>query len=147
MNSRTIFLLGIITILAACKPSPDAAVSQAAAQSPETAAAVSSPSAAEAVAFVAQAEQRLAELGQYAERMAWVQSNFITYDTERLYASASEAMTAAQVEIASAAARFIGIAGLDRDIERKLHLLRTGITIPAPGMRQKMPSRPKSVQS
>jgi peptidyl-dipeptidase A len=132
MNSRTILIFGIITILAACKPSPDAASSQAAAQSPETAAAVSPPSAAEAVAFVARAEQRLAELGQYAERLAWVQSNFITYDTERLYASASEARTAAQVEIASAAVRFIGIAGLDRDTERKLQLLRTGITIPAP---------------
>lgn len=132
MNSRTILLFGILSILAACKPSPDAAVNQAAAESPETAAALRSPSPAQAVAFIAQAEQRLAELGQYAERLAWVQSNFITYDTEQLYASASEAMTAAQVEIASAAARYVGVAGLDRDTTRKLHLLRTGITIPAP---------------
>ncbi len=132
MNSRTILIFGIITIVAACKPSADDAVSQAAALSPETTAEVSAPGAADAVAFVAQAEQRLAELGQYAERLSWVQTNFITYDTERLYASASEAMTAAQVEIAHAAARFVGVAGLDRDTARKLHMLRTDITIPAP---------------
>jgi peptidyl-dipeptidase A len=132
MHSRTILLFVITTILTGCKPSADATLSQEAALSPEATVEVSVPLAADAVAFVAQAEQRLAELGQYAERLAWVQSNFITYDTERLYASATEAMTAAQVEIASTAARYVGVAGLDRDTARKLHMLRTGITIPAP---------------
>jgi peptidyl-dipeptidase A len=75
---------------------------------------------------------RLAELGQYAERIAWVQANFITQDTERLAASANEAMTSAQVEIATSAARFIGVNGLDKDTARKLDMLRSGITIPAP---------------
>ncbi|MGH8035261.1 MAG: M2 family metallopeptidase, partial [Lysobacterales bacterium] len=90
------------------------------------------PTAAAAAEFVAAAEQRLAELGQYSERVAWVQSNFITADTERLAASANETMTAAQVEIATAAAQFIGSTGLDTDTVRKLDMLRNGITIPAP---------------
>ena len=81
---------------------------------------------------VAEAEERLARLGQHSERMAWVLANFITVDTELLAARAAEQFTAAQVEIAGAAARFNDVAGLDYDTKRKLNMLRSGIVIPAP---------------
>jgi peptidyl-dipeptidase A len=86
----------------------------------------------DAAAFVAEAETRLAELGQHNERMAWVLANFITYDTELLAARTSEAFTAAQVEIAGQAARYRDILGLDADTRRKLDMLRSGIVMPAP---------------
>jgi len=88
--------------------------------------------AAEAVVFVAQAEKRLARLGQHSERQAWVLQNFITQDTEQLAARAAEQLTAAQVEIASQVARFDGVEGLDYDTRRKLDMLRSGIVVPAP---------------
>jgi len=88
--------------------------------------------AAAAVAFVESAESRLLELGIRSERAQWVYQNFITEDTEQMAAAASEAYTAAQVEMAAAAARFNNLA-LDYDTRRKLDLLRTSITMPAPG--------------
>jgi peptidyl-dipeptidase A len=116
--------------LAACTPgedSPAAGAEQAGAP-----AVTSSPTAAEAADFVRDAEARLELLAQHAERQEWVQANFITYDTELLAARAREDLTAAQVEAASAAARYTGVAGLDEDTARKLDLLHSGITIPAP---------------
>ncbi len=129
MNSRSVFTLTIALMLIAWQPLACSAQGQSGGAPPQPAA---TPSADKAVAFVAQAEQRLAELAQYSERQSWVQANFITYDTELLRARASESLVAAQVELASQAARYVDVAGLDADTARKLHLLRTGITIPAP---------------
>jgi peptidyl-dipeptidase A len=132
MKTHTILVCGLLAALSACGARDEpagGAQNPAIAASPVTS---SGASAGEAAAFVAQAEQRLEELGQYAERLSWVQSNFITIDTELLYARAREALTAAQVEIAAGAARFVGAPGLDRDTARKLDMLRSGITMPAP---------------
>jgi len=117
-------------LLAACGSSEPPAVP--ATPAPESGAAEGSPTPEQAAAFVADAEERLARLTQQNERMAWVQANFITVDTELLAARTAEQLTAAQVEIASAAARFNGVAGLDDGTLRKLNLLRSGIVIPAP---------------
>jgi peptidyl-dipeptidase A len=92
----------------------------------------SPPTVEEAVAFVADAEERLATLAQHSERMNWVMANYITEDTEQLFAKTAEIFTAAQVEFAARAARFNGLDGLDYDTERKLKMLRSGIVIPAP---------------
>ncbi len=59
-------------------------------------------------------------------------ANFITEDTELLAARASEEFTAEQVRVASQAARFNELEGLDYDTARKLNMLKSGITIPAP---------------
>lgn len=117
-------------LLAACQPAAETPASAAETVAPATAPA--GPTVDEAVAFVAQAEERLAELGQHSERVAWVLSNFITHDTEILAARAAADFTAAQVEIASQAARFNDLDGLDYDTRRKLDMLRSGIVIPAP---------------
>ena len=85
-----------------------------------------------AVEFVADAEAQLAELGHEAERMAWVYSNFITEDTEKLAATANRKFTATQVELAAKAANFNGVEGIDTDTMRKLDMLRSGIVMPAP---------------
>ncbi len=64
--------------------------------------------------------------------MAWVYSNFITQDTEILAALANKKFTATQVDLAVEAAKYYEIEGLDSDTRRKLNILRSGITIPAP---------------
>jgi peptidyl-dipeptidase A len=96
-------------LLAACERPQPQPTPQMAESSPVAAA--QPPTAEEAAVFVAEAEERLARLGQHRERMSWV---------------------AAQVEIAAAAARFNDVAGLDDDTERKLNMLRSGIDVPAP---------------
>src|SRR6185436_11447472 len=70
----------------------------------------------EARAFAAAAEERLGELTMKASRAQWVQSTFITDDTE---------------ELAAQATRFDGLA-LPEDVARKLKLLKVSLTLPAP---------------
>ena len=133
MNKLTgILSLSIIVLtLTACERSPQA-TSQAAAVQGAEAVAPTGPTASDAAAFVVASEEKLARLGQHSERMSWVLSNFITGDTEMLAARAAELFTAAQVKTASEAARFNDVEGLDYDTARKLGMLRSGITIPAP---------------
>jgi len=85
-----------------------------------------------AIEFVTNAEQQLAVLMQETERMAWVYSNFITEDTGKLSAIASRKFTALQVELAAEAASYNDVEDIDGDTRRKLTILRSGITIPAP---------------
>jgi peptidyl-dipeptidase A len=115
-------------LLVACGPSSEPPTEDVTVAVVET----SGPGPEEAVAFVAEAEETLARLGQLNERMGWVLSNFITEDTEILAAKTEEEFTAAKVAIAAEAARFIDVEGLDYDTKRKLNMLRSDITIPAP---------------
>jgi peptidyl-dipeptidase A len=120
-------LLAAALLVMACEPAPVTVTKEVSAE-PQA----SGPTVQEAMAFVADAEERLAVLGQNSERMSWVLTNFITEDTEQLAAKASEQFTAVQVEIAAQAARFSGLEGLDYDTGRKLNMLRSRIVIPAP---------------
>lgn len=122
---ETVLCSALALMLSACGPSLDPQPKAAPDAAP-------SPTAAEAAAFVAAAEERLALLAQHSERQAWVLANFITADTEALAARAAEQFMAAQVEIAGEAAHFAQVPGLDEDTRRKLHLLRSGIVMPAP---------------
>ena len=124
--SKLALLPALSLLLSACEP-VTVTVSDNVSDEPST----SGPSVEEAVTFVADAEERLAGSGQHSARMAWVLANFITEDTEQLAAKASEQFTAAQVDIAAQAARFIGLEGLDYDTGRKLNMLRSDIVIPA----------------
>ncbi|MFQ5926738.1 MAG: M2 family metallopeptidase [Terriglobia bacterium] len=89
------------------------------------------PTVAQARAFVAQAEKRLEALSIKATRTSWVQSNFITYDTQKIAAEAQQAYTAAVAELAAAAKRFDGWQ-LPTDVARKLKLLKLAVAAPAP---------------
>jgi len=88
--------------------------------------------AASAVKFVSEAEAELEKLAEHAELIAWVNSNFITSDTEQLSASATEAYTALQVRLATQAAAFNDVKDLGADTQRKLGIIRSNIVIPAP---------------
>ena len=89
------------------------------------------PTVAEAEAFVAAAEARLLGLWIEAERASWVQSTFITDDTEILSAQANARRIAATVELATQATRFDGLA-LPPELARKLELIKLSLTLPAP---------------
>jgi peptidyl-dipeptidase A len=89
------------------------------------------PTAAEATAFINRAEQRLNELWVKASRAQWVQSNFITDDTEAIAADAQKEVLALTTELAAQARRFDGLK-LPYDTARKLKLLKLSLTLPAP---------------
>jgi peptidyl-dipeptidase A len=86
---------------------------------------------AEAQGFMADAEKRLFELNLKASRASWVQSNFITDDTEALSADANKDLIAATTELAEGARRFDGLQ-MPEDLARKFKLLKLSLTLPAP---------------
>ncbi len=89
------------------------------------------PTAAEAAAFVQGAEEQLKVLAVKAQRAQWVQSNFITDDTEKIAADANKDAIAASMDLAKRATRFDAVAVPD-DVRRKFTLLKVGLTLPAP---------------
>jgi len=97
----------------------------------QMAAAMAEPTVEEAREFVAAAEARLLDLAIQLERAAWVQSTYITYDTELLTARANEALLSAQAELAAQSTRFDDL-DLPEELARKLHLLKVTQTMPAP---------------
>ncbi|MDH7974777.1 M2 family metallopeptidase [Sphingomonas sp. AR_OL41] len=100
--------------------------------SAQTAPAAAAPTAKDADAFVASAEAQLAPLSVDVNRISWVNATFITDDTDALAAQAGARQTELQVKLATEAAKFAGIPGLSVDTARKIDLLRSGLTLPAP---------------
>jgi peptidyl-dipeptidase A len=89
------------------------------------------PTAAEAQAFLEEAEAKLLALAVDESRTGWVQSTYITDDTEVLHAQANERLIAATAEDAKRAARFDGLK-LPDDVARRLRLLKVSLTLAAP---------------
>ena len=81
--------------------------------------------------FVEDTERQDLVLSTEAQRADWVKSNFITDDTEALAAKADERVINAGVAWAKEAAKYKGTP-LPEDIERKMLLLRNGLTIATP---------------
>ncbi|GAB4571029.1 MAG: M2 family metallopeptidase [Rhodothalassiaceae bacterium] len=89
------------------------------------------PTAKDAADFIARAEALIEQESEAASRTAWVNANFITEDTIWLNARMSEKMTKLGVDLATEASRYRDL-DLPEDIARKIHLLRLGLTLPAP---------------
>jgi peptidyl-dipeptidase A len=92
---------------------------------------LATPTEEEARAFLDRAEARLLELSNRQQRASWVQSTYITDDTERISAEAAKDLLAATMELAAEATRFKD-AALPQDLARRLKLLRLSLTLPAP---------------
>ncbi len=90
-----------------------------------------SPTAVEAGKFLDQAEAKLLALSVDSSRSSWVQSNFITDDTEILAAQANERLIAATAALAKEAARFDKVK-LPAELSRKMKLLKVSLTLAAP---------------
>src|SRR6202171_1313666 len=89
---------------------------------PAAARAAAKRPAGEAKAFLEEAEGKRLPLAPEAARAGWVQSTYITDDTEILSAAANERVIAASIVYAKKAARFDG-AGLPPASARKSRLL------------------------
>ncbi|MGH9673044.1 MAG: M2 family metallopeptidase, partial [Bryobacteraceae bacterium] len=89
------------------------------------------PTLAGARAFLKQAEARLLALSNQSSRASWIQSTYITDDTEALAAQANERLIAAGVEYAKQATRFDKLA-LPAVEARKMKLLKVSLTLAAP---------------
>jgi peptidyl-dipeptidase A len=128
MNARSIhkihFLIVIFLLLSLCVL-PNRSLVQAQAKGAQQA------TAAEAERFIATAENRLLELSVKASRADWVNSNFITDDTEAIAADARKEYIAAVTELAEASRKFDSL-NLPSDTARKLKLLKLALTLPAP---------------
>lgn len=88
------------------------------------------PTPEEAKAYVDDAEKTLAALSEYDNRVQWVRSTFINYDTEWLQTKADAALNEATVKLAVGAAKFNDV-DTDPVTRRKLNLLRLSQTLPA----------------
>jgi len=89
------------------------------------------PTVAQAEEFMKKAEAELSDLGTRTNRAQWVQSNFITDDTEALASDAIEHTTAVTTELIDQARQFEGLQ-LPPDLARKFKLLKLSLTAPAP---------------
>jgi len=89
------------------------------------------PTPDEAKRFIEHAEEELSQLGLKASRAAWVQLNFITYDTENIAADAEEAANTAATNYAKLAHRYDKVT-LSPELARKRLLLELAAEFPAP---------------
>ena len=90
------------------------------------------PTAADAKQFVDDTEKQLFDFSIDAGRIYWINSNFITDDTDALAAKVGAEGTTMSVNAAIEAAKFNDVEGLDAVTRRKLDKLRGGIVLPAP---------------
>ncbi|MEH6700616.1 M2 family metallopeptidase [Parasphingorhabdus sp.] len=90
------------------------------------------PTAVDAKQFVDDTEKELFDFSIDAARIYWINSNFITDDTDALAAKVGAQGTTMSVEAAIEAAKFNDVKGLDAVTRRKLDKLRGGIVLPAP---------------
>ncbi|HKR65945.1 MAG TPA: M2 family metallopeptidase [Thermoanaerobaculia bacterium] len=100
-------------------------------ENPPAPAADSGPTVAEATQFVADAEAKLAAMNVDAQRASWVQSTYITYDTQILSAKENEKLINAGVELAKKAARYDKL-DLPYDVRRKLETIKLALVSPGP---------------
>jgi peptidyl-dipeptidase A len=94
--------------------------------------ATSTPTAAEADAFLAKAEKSLFDQSIISSRAAWINATYITDDTDALNSYFGAIDTKMRVDYALDAARFATAPGLTPETKRRLTLLRTALTLPAP---------------
>ncbi len=89
------------------------------------------PDKVQAIAFINDAEAKMAELSIESNRAEWIYSNFITDDTAALSAAVGEKVSAASVKFATEAAKYANVE-LDPINARKLNILRSALVLPAP---------------
>jgi peptidyl-dipeptidase A len=87
--------------------------------------------AADAETFIKDSEKRYLDATIKDSRASWVQSNFITDDTEALAAGAKDNLIATVKKLADESRKFDGVQ-LSPDVARKIKLLKLAVPLPAP---------------
>ena len=119
-------LISIAALAFATLSVPTVAMAQ---DAPATSAA---PTVADADAFVVRAEKDLFAFSVEGGRVAWINSTYLTDDTDAIAARYGEIGTEKAVGYALEAAKYQALPGLSYDTKRKLDILRGGIVLPAP---------------
>ncbi|MGW8203329.1 M2 family metallopeptidase [Sphingomonas bisphenolicum] len=94
--------------------------------------AAAAPTAAEADAFLAKAEEALFDQSIVSGRAAWINATYITDDTDAIASYFGAIDTKQRVDYALEAAKYATAPGLSMETKRRLTLLRTALTLPAP---------------
>ncbi|MEN8377113.1 MAG: M2 family metallopeptidase, partial [Gemmatimonadota bacterium] len=81
--------------------------------------------------FIAGVEAAYADLNEEANRVYWMQETNIGFDSNWLATRMSEKLTKAAVDFANESKRYEGL-DLPAEQARKMTMIRTGITLPAP---------------
>src|ERR1044072_5099925 len=115
-----VLLLSLFTFLLSCATQPNV-----------NAPATGTPTVAEAEKFMADADARLNALSLRAGRASWVQSTFITQDTEVMAADTNKDYIAAVTELAEAARRFDNLPKHEA-LARQSARLKLALVLPAP---------------
>ncbi|CAN0506401.1 unnamed protein product [Ectocarpus sp. 12 AP-2014] len=92
------------------------------------------PTADDAENFVIDTEKEMFDFSIDAGRTYWINSTYITEDTDALAAKIGAEGTTMSVNAAIDAAQFNDVPGIDPVIKRKLDKLRGGIVLPAPAV-------------
>jgi peptidyl-dipeptidase A len=92
----------------------------------------SAQTVAEAETFIADAEAKMLAFSNKSQKIFWVLETNLTEDTEAMAAEAGAEGTKLSVDLALAAAKYDKVVGLSAESKRKLVMLRSGITLPAP---------------
>ena len=100
-------------------------------QAARPAASNAAPTVEDARKFVDEVSKRLIVLSIEAGRAQWVQSTYITHDTEILAAARNEALLAEAVRYAQEASRFDKVQ-LPADLRRQVDLVKRSLTLAAP---------------
>ena len=82
--------------------------------------------------WVAMVEQTMADFSLESAQIYWVNSTYITHDTDAMAARVGAQGTEMSVQYALEAAKYAQVDGLDPEVARKLDILRNGIVLPAP---------------
>ena len=96
------------------------------------AAPAAAPTVADAEAFIVAAEKDLFDYTVEASQVNWVNSTYLTEDTDAMAARINAVGTEKAVKYALEAAKYSEVPGLSAETKRKLTILRTGLVLPAP---------------
>lgn len=89
------------------------------------------PTVQEAREFLSAAEREIVDVNRVGARAAWINANFVTFDTNSLVADASAVSAKLSTRLSNDAKRFNDV-DLPADMRRKVDMLKRGSNFPAP---------------
>ncbi len=87
--------------------------------------------AEDAAHYVENAEKQIEDIYEYLAKSAWIAQTYINEDSQYIEAKANEEFKLLGIELANGATQFKDLE-LPYDVDRKLTMLRLGLTLPAP---------------
>lgn len=125
----TASIVALCAVLTGCSHEGKSAVDETVAE--EVATDPNAAQIAEATAFVARAESELAAMSKEVNQAYWNQETNITDETDAIAAAAGAKATKLAVSLANESKKY-DVSVLPYDVARKIRILRSSITIPAP---------------